>query len=833
MTSGAELAKSRTTIRLAATALLSSLLLAANAPSEPALAGCISTPIAGGEQWDCTDAPPNPTVVPIGIPAGDNQLNVYSGTFDSFEFLGNGTSTTAIRGGHITAGVESHDGVDAFTITDGTIDGTVSQGDGIDSFVMHGGTVGSVAQGGGLDTFLMTGGTITGAFVDGDFATVTGGVIGSVNLNIGNNVFDMSGGAIVGSVVAFGNDDTFSLSGGDIGGLVNMGNGDNSLTVSGGSIGGGMLTGNGTDTLSWSGGVVVGTIALGDGNDEAVLSGLGNSELALLETLDAGAGTDNLKISGSIVASSSPFVNWEAITLTSGTRLTLDNDLILGDSGTLTGTLTIDASSTLFAGKGNFAVAPNTGGQLVALTNAGLIDLQSESVGDSLTIVGNYVGQGGRLAIDTQLGADRSPSDRLIIDSGAGTGTSLLSVNNVGGLGDLTHLNGILVVDAINSGTTGPGLFALAGPVVAGPYEYSLYRGSVDGSNPEAWYLRSNLDCSLDHSASVCGPDWRQEVSLYAAIPAMTLLYGRLMLDTLHERRGDAMGGAAAGYPDAAWGRVIGQHGDRDGATDGAYGAGPKYDYDFWAFQGGADLYRDGDAATSRNRAGAFFAIGNGSGDVDNFDHVKAGENSFMAYSWGGYWTHYTPDNAYIDALLLGTWYDIDAKSTRIPKMKTHGAGFGASIEGGYPFAFAGGFRIEPQAQLAYQTVNLDGASDIAANVQFSDVNSLAGRLGVRFAQDFGAPSWLTGGPGTFTAWVRPNFWYEFLGDPKTSFSSETGFIPFAAKIGGTTFEINTGFSTEVAEGTAIYANASYLVGISENADGNAYDGKLGVKVAW
>ncbi|MBI1650214.1 autotransporter outer membrane beta-barrel domain-containing protein, partial [Hyphomicrobium sulfonivorans] len=82
-------------------------------------------------------------------------------------------------------------------------------------------------------------------------------------------------------------------------------------------------------------------------------------------------------------------------------------------------------------------------------------------------------------------------------------------------------------------------------------------------------------------------------------------------------------------------------------------------------------------------------------------------------------------------------------------------------------------------------------------------------------------------------AWVRPNFWYEFLGDPKTKFSSATGFIPFAADMGGTTFEINTGFSTDIGDGAAIYANASYLVGIGEHADGNAYDGKLGVKVAW
>jgi len=452
--------------------------------------------------------------------------------------------------------------------------------------------------------------------------------------------------------------------------------------------------------------------------------------------------------------------------------------------------------------------------------------------------VDSFRGEGGTVGINTRLGGDGSPSDQLILSGGRNLGSALLAVHNFHGAGDLTTGDGILVVGTPYAPTVRD-LFTLAAPVIAGPYEYSLYRGSEDGDDANNWYLRSDLDCALDPFAVICGgggddiPDWRQEVSLYAAIPAMTLLYGRLMLDTLHERRGDAMGGTAAGYPDAAWGRVIGQHGNRDGATAGIYGAGPKYDYDFWAFQGGADLYRDGDAGTSRNRAGAFFAIGNGSGDVDNFDHLKAGENSFMAYSWGGYWTHYTPENAYIDALLLGTWYDIDANSTRIPKMKTHGAGFGASLEGGYPFAFAGGFRIEPQAQLAYQTISLDGSSDIAAQVQFSDVNSLAGRLGIRFAQDFGAPSWLTGGPGTFTAWVRPNFWYEFLGDPKTSFSSETGFIPFAAKIGGTTFEINTGFSTEVAEGTSIYANASYLVGISENADGNAYDGKVGVKVAW
>ncbi|WP_198151184.1 autotransporter outer membrane beta-barrel domain-containing protein, partial [Hyphomicrobium sulfonivorans] len=231
------------------------------------------------------------------------------------------------------------------------------------------------------------------------------------------------------------------------------------------------------------------------------------------------------------------------------------------------------------------------------LSNAGLVHFTppGSSAGPFKTLTTmNYIGQGGTFGINTVLGGDGSPSDRLVIDGGTGTGTSQLAVNNVGGGGALTQLNGILVVDAIGGGTTVPGLFTLAAPVVAGPYEYLLYRGSADSSNPDAWYLRSVLDCALDPSAAVCGgggggdiPIYRPETSLYAAVPAMTLLYGRLMLDTLHERRGTAVSAYAEGAPNAAWARVIGQHGDRDGGKGGIYGAGPKYDYDFWAFQGG------------------------------------------------------------------------------------------------------------------------------------------------------------------------------------------------------------------------------------------------------
>ncbi|WP_198151085.1 autotransporter outer membrane beta-barrel domain-containing protein, partial [Hyphomicrobium sulfonivorans] len=229
--------------------------------------------------------------------------------------------------------------------------------------------------------------------------------------------------------------------------------------------------------------------------------------------------------------------------------------------------LDLQSTDWTVTGDSNVTSLTNGAGSLVHFTPPG----SGGQPFKTLTTV-NYIGQGGTLGINTVLSGDGSPSDRLVIDSGAGTGSSRLAVNNVGGAGDLTTLDGILVVDTLNGGTTVPGLFSLAAPVIAGPYQYSLYRGGENGTNPDNWYLRSDLICNVNPSAPICGddiPDWRQETSLYAAVPAMALLYGRLMLDTLHERRGTSVSSYAEGAPNAAWARVIGQHGDRDGGKGG------------------------------------------------------------------------------------------------------------------------------------------------------------------------------------------------------------------------------------------------------------------------
>lgn len=130
------------------------------------------------------------------------------------------------------------------------------------------------------------------------------------------------------------------------------------------------------------------------------------------------------------------------------------------------------------------------------LWNAGTVSLVQGSPDSTLTVTpggtGNYIGAGGVLALDTVLESDGAPSDRLIVDGGSAIGGSGIAVSNAGGSGDLTSGDGILVVEAVNGGTTAANAFYASGPIAAGPFEYLLFRGDAGGAG-ENWYLRSRV----------------------------------------------------------------------------------------------------------------------------------------------------------------------------------------------------------------------------------------------------------------------------------------------------------------------------------------------------
>ncbi|AYG58726.1 hypothetical protein CCGE525_07825 [Rhizobium jaguaris] len=140
-----------------------------------------------------------------------------------------------------------------------------------------------------------------------------------------------------------------------------------------------------------------------------------------------------------------------------------------------------------------------------AIDNAGRIIItnsDANSVGNELTVFGPYNGQDGSIYLRTDLGDDNSASDKLVIDGGTvtidgaahATGDTLLFITpGPNSPGAYTVANGILVVDATNGGTTDDGAFTLGSEVRGGAFDYRLFRGGVDGGNPNDWFLRSTF----------------------------------------------------------------------------------------------------------------------------------------------------------------------------------------------------------------------------------------------------------------------------------------------------------------------------------------------------
>jgi outer membrane autotransporter protein len=782
-------------------------------------------------------------------------LNAGGGTFDT-----QGFSTTVEQNiggvGQLTkTGIGTAILTGANTYTGGTTisSGTLQLGSGGTS----GSLVGNVTNNGTL------------AFNRSDAATFGGVVSGIGNLQqdgsgttilTGANTY-IGGTTISAGTLQLGNGGT---AGSLVGNVTNNGeltfNRSDSVTFDGVVSGTGNLQQNSSGTTiltgvnTYTGGTIInaGTLQLGDGGAAGSLVGnvTNNGTLAFNRSdtvtfdgiLSGSGGVDQLG-SGSTVFNGTQ-------TYTGPTRISAGT-LVIGDAdhpmAALVGggATTVEASGT-FGGYGTVsgdvsnqgtvavanalsAFAGNAEGSFTVngtLTNSGLAQIGSTGTGNTLRVT-NYVGQNGSIALNAVLGGDGSPSDQLVIDGGRASGTSSLLVNNTVGQGALTPGNGILLVNAINGGTTFAGAFALGSRVVAGPYEYKLYRGGVNGSNPDDWYLRTVADAALPSGDGDTTPNYRREVSTYAALSSMMVSFGSGTLGTLQERIGDeSSSGKDGDYAEGVWTRAINQNGRWVAKSGGIYRDGPSFDDNFSAVQVGHDLFREEKVDGSRNRAGVYGVVGHGSGSVENYDGSAAGSNRFDAYSFGTYWTHYGAQNAYVDTVLQGTWY----RNVRAgAQLDTDAFGFAASVEGGYPFQLKNQWRLEPQAQLIYQRISVENSHDAAADVRFGNVHSTAGRVGARLAR-----TWVLDAeahPRQLDLWLRGNVWNEFSANPQTKLSSENGYVPFRSDLKGGWYEVTAGMSTQVSRTVSIYANLGYQEGFNHGVQ--AVNSSVGIKMSW
>lgn len=462
-------------------------------PGIPAHADCVFSPGIGDDSHLCSSG----SAASLIDNNGNNSLNFPAGGTGAIVgnvTFGNGADAVVMDSGSIGGSLSQGAGADSLRVSGGVIQGAVSQGDGVDDFVMTGGSIGALAQGDQRDFFNMSDGIIVGAFEDGDTARMSGGTIGRVDMKLDNNLFDLTGGFIVGNLVTGFGQDTIIISGGSIGGNVSVSGGNDSVTLTGGGIRGQILMSFGDDRLTWTGGGTVrGGILMADGTDTAILTNLSEIQLGSTPTIDGGTGTDSLTFVNSSTNQGGRYTGWENVALTQGSRLDLNDTLTLGDSGTGTGTLSLDGSSLLTSSRGR--IVPSNTALNARLVNAGVIDLTTSgpSAAERLTVNGDYQGDSGTLRLQSVLAGDGAESDRLVVNQGSIGGSTSLVIGNLGGAGALTELNGIQVVEAGQGAVSTNQAFSLAQGLSAGPYQYYLFKGGYTAGSENSWYLRSSV----------------------------------------------------------------------------------------------------------------------------------------------------------------------------------------------------------------------------------------------------------------------------------------------------------------------------------------------------
>ncbi|WP_193097633.1 autotransporter outer membrane beta-barrel domain-containing protein [Burkholderia sp. Z1] len=575
----------------------------------------------------------------------------------------------------------------------------------------------------------------------------------------------------------------------------------------------------------------------------AFLARGGTADIAVRNgtVVTAGNGTLLSLVNGSNVTFNASAVNLAGDIVSDASST---GNVFLANGTTLTGkidpvALTIDGTSTWRM----------TGSSVLSsLNNAGLVAFAAPVGSPTLTgsyktlTTGSYVGNGGTIALNTYLGADASPTDQLIVNGGTASGTTGLKIANTAGTGAQTRGDGIPVVVATNGGTTTASAFQLAGPVQAGAYEYRLYRGGQSGTNN--WYLRSQLDSTdpgdpIDPATTNGGGGngngnggtlaYRPGVAGYALTPLLNADYGFSTLGKLHERVGDIynLGKQQPGNRDGVWGRIGGESLDADA---GRFAADERTFFAQFGKDWTLDQAPNGGGST---HAGVTASIGVSNASFSDMARAgspnlstSTGSVEMHAQSVGGYWTRYLSDGTYFDSVGQVTHYGNRYRDSYGNEASQNGFGFALSQEVGKPFAIGNTpIAVEPQAQLMYQYLKLNGFNDNVSAVSGTTTNALRGRVGVRiFRPNLAADS----GGGAATPYFTADVLHDFLSPGQTV----VGGTPFATHLGRTWYELGVGVTAGFGKSGELYANAK----IARNI-GGAYRrgvvGQVGYRYSW
>ncbi|QZN81306.1 autotransporter outer membrane beta-barrel domain-containing protein [Stenotrophomonas sp. DR822] len=435
-----------------------------------------------------------------------------------------------------------------------------------------------------------------------------------------------------------------------------------------------------------------------------------------------------------------------------GTLRIADDQAYTGATRVLGGALQVDGSIRSATEVASTATLSGNGTIHGDVVNAGTIRPGSGNDYGHLTIHGNYVGQQGQLELNTWLGEDASPSSQLVIDGGVASGSTTVRVHNTSGAEGHTVADGILVVAAINGGTTSAEAFKLGNHARNGAFGYGLFRGDLEGKSAENWYLRNAFVVQppvdpvdpthpADPVPPVAMPIFGRELATYGTLQPLAHELGTLAMGN---RRDRAEAAAAGDARRAAWVRVAGRslHNGYDSIV------APEAKGRLDALQVGSDFWQAAASAGTNWRAGGYLSHASSNVQVQgiytNDERTRyvrgaTGSVDLHATSAGLTLTGAGSSGGYLDAVVQLTRYGGSASAGPV-SLDTHGEGYLASLEAGHPFVMQAGkgqFTLQPEVQLVWQKVRFDAAQDAAGRVSLGSSQGLSERLGINGSWQF------------------------------------------------------------------------------------------------
>ncbi|MDY8912143.1 autotransporter adhesin glycoprotein EhaJ [Escherichia coli] len=432
---------------------------------------------------------------------------------------------------------------------------------------------------------------------------------------------------------------------------------------------------------------------------------------------------------------------WDGKTLTKAGDGTLTLNVAntwSGDTRVNDGTLWLTDSGVIGASGStqavNVAEGATFGGSGVVngdVYNSGNIAMShGGETGNTLTINGNYHGDNGsQININSQLGDDSSPTDKLVI-SGDTSGNTMVYVANVNGKGAQTK-NGIEVIDV---GGQSSGTFEQGNRVQIGLYEYRLYEDGGD------WYLRSQSsvppepddgDCSGTDDTPVT-PQYRPDIGAYLGNQWMVR---NLQMQTLYDREGSQYHNEDG----SVWMRFKAGNAASQ-AADGNVDINNNYSQ----IQLGGDILTWGNGVQSLKAGGMASYV---NADTDSTSNRGADGSQFSAsgnvggYNLGIYATWFA-DAQHHRGLYVDSWYQYGFYNNSVQNGSEGSESYdstaqAASLEGGYRYDIAlenqHTLSLTPQAQVVWQRYSADSVTDNnGTRISGQDSDNWNTRLGLR-----------------------------------------------------------------------------------------------------